>query len=79
MDVLVNCAGINLYKDPFDYSDEDWDRVVGVDLTGTWKLLPVPRPAPGRPRRRIYRQHLVGRVDHDVLLQGSPTWRVKRG
>ena len=36
MDVLVNCAGINLYKDPFDYSDEDWDRVVGVDLTGTW-------------------------------------------
>ena len=36
VDVLVNCAGINLYKDPFDYSDEDWDRVVGVDLTGTW-------------------------------------------
>ena len=36
VDVLVNCAGVNLYKDPFDYSDEDWDRVVGVDLTGTW-------------------------------------------
>ena len=36
VDVLVNCAGINLYKDPFDYSDEDWDKVVGVDLTGTW-------------------------------------------
>ena len=36
VDGLVNCAGINLYKDPFDYSDEDWDMVVGVDLTGTW-------------------------------------------
>jgi NAD(P)-dependent dehydrogenase (short-subunit alcohol dehydrogenase family) len=36
VDVLVNCAGVNLYKDPFDYSDDDWDRVVGVDLTGTW-------------------------------------------
>ncbi len=36
VDVLVNCAGINIYMDPFDYSDEDWERVVGVDLTGTW-------------------------------------------
>ena len=25
--VLVNCAGINLYKDPFDFSDEDWEKV----------------------------------------------------
>ena len=33
---LVNCAGINLYKAPFDFSDEEWEQVIGSDLTGTW-------------------------------------------
>ena len=34
--VLVNCAGINMYRPPFDFSDDDWERIIGVNLTGTW-------------------------------------------
>jgi len=34
--VLVCNAGINAYKDIFEFSDEDWDRIIGVNLTGTW-------------------------------------------
>ena len=34
--ILVNCAGINIYRPPFEFSDEEWDRIIGVNLTGTW-------------------------------------------
>ena len=36
VDILVNNAGINLYRQAFDYSDDDWERIIGVNLTGTW-------------------------------------------
>jgi NAD(P)-dependent dehydrogenase (short-subunit alcohol dehydrogenase family) len=36
IDVIVNNAGINLYRRAFDYTDDEWDRIVGVNLTGTW-------------------------------------------
>ena len=44
INVLVNDAGINIVKRPFDYSDEDWDRVIGVNLTGTWNYCRYAGP-----------------------------------
>ena len=38
IDILVNSAGINLRAPLEDFSDEDWDRVIGVNLTGTYKV-----------------------------------------
>ena len=35
-DVLVNAAGVVNRVDFLDETDEDWDRVVGVNLKGTW-------------------------------------------
>jgi len=34
--ILVNDAGLNIYRPLFDFTDEDWDRIIGVNLTGTW-------------------------------------------
>src|SRR5512140_657086 len=37
IDILVNCAGILGPTSPvWEYSLEDWDRVVGIDLRGTF-------------------------------------------
>lgn len=36
INVLVNNAGINIVKRPFDYSDDDWQRILAVNLTGVW-------------------------------------------
>lgn len=44
LNVLVNDAGINIVKRPFDYTDEDWERVVGVNLTGTWNYCRYAGP-----------------------------------
>ena len=34
--VLVCNAGVNRYKNVFEYTDEEWDWIIGVNLTGTW-------------------------------------------
>jgi NAD(P)-dependent dehydrogenase (short-subunit alcohol dehydrogenase family) len=34
--VLVNNAGINVFRDPLTLTDEDWRRCFAVDLDGVW-------------------------------------------
>ena len=36
-DVLVNNAGVNVFRDPLAMSDQDWDRCMSVDLEGVWR------------------------------------------
>jgi len=36
LDVLVNNAGINIRAPLEDFKDEDWDKVIGVNLTGPY-------------------------------------------
>jgi NAD(P)-dependent dehydrogenase (short-subunit alcohol dehydrogenase family) len=38
VDVLVNCAGINIQAPAEDYTETDWKRVIGVNLTGTFLI-----------------------------------------
>lgn len=35
-DVLVNNAGVGDIKPALDYTDEDWERIVGTNLRGAW-------------------------------------------
>jgi NAD(P)-dependent dehydrogenase (short-subunit alcohol dehydrogenase family) len=36
IDIVVNNAGINMVKDPFDFIDSDWDRILAVNAGGVW-------------------------------------------
>ena len=36
LDTLVNNAGVGIFKDVTSLSDEDWDRVIGTNLTGVF-------------------------------------------
>ncbi|HTJ95124.1 MAG TPA: SDR family oxidoreductase [Pararobbsia sp.] len=36
LDVFVNNAGINVFRDPLTMTDEDWKRCFSVDLDGVW-------------------------------------------
>ena len=38
IDILVNNAGINLRAPLEDFNDEDWDKVIGINLTGAYKV-----------------------------------------
>jgi NAD(P)-dependent dehydrogenase (short-subunit alcohol dehydrogenase family) len=39
IDVLVNNAGVSGTKRPLDYTDQDWDWVVGTNLKGAWAVM----------------------------------------
>ena len=36
IDVLVNCAGVNVFRDPLQMTEEDWRRCFAIDLDGAW-------------------------------------------
>lgn len=36
IDVLVNNAGINVFREPLETTDDDWRRCMAVDLEGAW-------------------------------------------
>ena len=36
IDVLVNCAGVNVFRDPREMTEEDWRRCFAIDLDGAW-------------------------------------------
>ncbi len=38
VDILVNNAGINLRKPLHEFSDNEWDKVIGINLTGTYNV-----------------------------------------
>ena len=59
IDILVNNAGISLYREPFDYTDEDWDRIIGVNLTGVWLFCRYVGP------------HMVSRGEGSIINVAS--------
>lgn len=38
IDILVNNAGINVFHDPLETSDVEWQRCMAVDLEGVWRM-----------------------------------------
>jgi NAD(P)-dependent dehydrogenase (short-subunit alcohol dehydrogenase family) len=36
LDVLVNCHGITLRQPALDFTETQWNRIIAVNLTGTW-------------------------------------------
>jgi NAD(P)-dependent dehydrogenase (short-subunit alcohol dehydrogenase family) len=36
LDTLVNCAGVTLRRPALDFTEEEWDRIIAVNLKGTW-------------------------------------------
>ena len=45
VDVLINNAGANVFSDPLELSDADWDRCLGVDLKASWIVSKAVLPS----------------------------------
>jgi NAD(P)-dependent dehydrogenase (short-subunit alcohol dehydrogenase family) len=37
VDILINCAGITKRAPTIDFPEEDWDRIIDINLTGTFR------------------------------------------
>src|SRR5205085_2227267 len=38
VDVLINNAGVNVFAEPLQLSDSEWDRCLEIDLKAAWKV-----------------------------------------
>jgi NAD(P)-dependent dehydrogenase (short-subunit alcohol dehydrogenase family) len=38
IDILVNCAGTNFRSSALDYPEEEWERVINVNLNGAYRM-----------------------------------------
>lgn len=45
IDILINGAGINVFRDPLTLSDTDWQRNLGVNLHGAWDCARAVLPS----------------------------------
>jgi 3-oxoacyl-[acyl-carrier protein] reductase len=69
IDVLVNNAGVLLSKASVDTTAEDWARVIGINLTGTWNCLHAVLP--GMIERRAGR---IINISSELGLIGFATY-----
>jgi NAD(P)-dependent dehydrogenase (short-subunit alcohol dehydrogenase family) len=43
--VVVNNAGVNVFRDPLQLTSEDWQRCLAVDLEGAWNVTRAALPS----------------------------------
>lgn len=68
LDVLVNNAGLGATCDVVDTSDEQWDRVLDTNLSGTFRCLRAALPG------------MIARRRGAIVNMGSiVAWRAERG
>ncbi|HEX9449336.1 MAG TPA: SDR family NAD(P)-dependent oxidoreductase, partial [Dongiaceae bacterium] len=51
VDCLINNAGINVFADPLQMSDDDWRRCMAVNLEGAWLMIRAVLPGMLTARR----------------------------
>lgn len=59
VDILINCAGITKRAPTLDFPEEDWDRIVDVNLTGTLRGC------------QVFGQHMLNRGYGRIINIGS--------
>ena len=59
IDVLMNNAGVVVNRPAEDMTDEEWDHIVGVDLTGVFKCC------------RAVAKHMISRKTGSIINIGS--------
>jgi len=60
-DILVNCAGVNNGTDFLDHTEEWWDRVMAINLKGTFLAC------------QVFGKHMVENGDGAIVNTGSVT------
>jgi NAD(P)-dependent dehydrogenase (short-subunit alcohol dehydrogenase family) len=45
IDILINNAGMNVFADPLELSEEDWQRCMAVNLEGAWNFIRAVLPS----------------------------------
>jgi NAD(P)-dependent dehydrogenase (short-subunit alcohol dehydrogenase family) len=77
VDVLVNCAGITYRAPAADFPERQWDRILGVNLTGVFLACQaVGKRMVGRRRGRIVN---VASIAGQIGIPGTVAYSAAKG
>jgi NAD(P)-dependent dehydrogenase (short-subunit alcohol dehydrogenase family) len=65
IDILVNCAGTTKKAPSLEFADEDWDRILNINLKGTWLACQIVG--------RIMKEQQYGRIINIASIGGFQT------
>lgn len=66
IDILVNCAGVNIRKKIEDYTEADWDFIMGVNLKSIYNLT--------KKVAKIMQSNHYGKIINMSSMQGLICW-----
>jgi NAD(P)-dependent dehydrogenase (short-subunit alcohol dehydrogenase family) len=80
-DTLVNAAGINLRKSAVEFSEEEWERLIGINLKGAFftcqEALRVMRANTGRTHKAKIIN--VGSIVYEVIVPNIALYAISKG
>lgn len=77
IDILVNCAGVNVRKNVLEYTEEDWDFMMDINLKGTFfTCIEVGKHMKSRGKGSIVN---VSSIQGEVVLPQRSIYAASKG
>jgi NAD(P)-dependent dehydrogenase (short-subunit alcohol dehydrogenase family) len=81
LDILVNAAAVNQRKSAVDFTEEDWDRLIGINLKGAFfasqEALRVMRQQTDRPHKAKIIN--VGSIVYEIVVPNIALYAISKG
>jgi len=81
LDILVNAAGINYRKPTDNFTEEDWDRLIGINLKGAFfasqEALRVMKRQTDRPHKAKIIN--VGSIAYEIVVPNIALYSISKG
>jgi len=81
LDILVNAAAINNRKAAVDFTEEDWDKLIGINLKGAFfvsqEALRVMRQQANRPHKAKIIN--VGSIVYEIVVPNIALYAISKG
>jgi 2-dehydro-3-deoxy-D-gluconate 5-dehydrogenase len=81
LDILVNAAGVNYRKPTDSFTEEEWDRLIGINLKGAFfasqEALRVMRRQTDRPHKAKIIN--VGSIAYEIVVPNIALYSISKG
>ena len=81
LDILVNAAAINYRKPADDFTEEDWEKLIGINLKGAFfasqEALRVMRRQTDRPHKAKIIN--VGSIAYEIVVPNIALYSISKG
>ena len=81
LDILVNAAAINYRKPADDFTEEDWDRLMNINLKGSFFACQEALRVMKRQTDRSYKAKIinVGSIAYEIIVPNIALYSISKG